>query len=496
MSDRTLWTQWMIGALLLCASLALAAEPSAIAAETPADAAARHARVAERRKGPHIICHRGSAEFAHENTLEAYRATFELGADGNEIDIRATKDGVLICFHDDMLDQLLVACGDASDYTWEELQRFPFREPGAYGPQCRIPTLQETLELHRKYAGLIHLDVKRPNLDRAIAELLDRLDLWDHVAYCNRDNGAAIVENPRTVLCRYRASVYLDRGDVFPAALQAAVQKPGEGLLVDDPRGAVFALSRKLGRVSKEPVQPQEILPKASSAPPPNETELLAVLRDDADWNRVAESEADRAASGRLIVRRARAADDARLVKAPSPALLEALADRVRRRSLHKDWQFHGLDGALALRSLIVLKAPQAPELARFVLWRDDPALEPVVNPRWQNPRAWTDFRCKMVIFRAFALSANASGEQVCRDYLALDDEQAKQLAPPMFQEAARALLAISPSAETAAELMQHRLQVVRGRAILDCVAQSHEPWSRKALAKVAPFAFGYTFGD
>src|SRR5262245_45058289 len=86
-------------ALLILAAPLNAADP----VETPAEAKQRHERVAERRKGTDIICHRGASEFAHENTLEAFRATFELGGDGNEIDIRATKDGVLVCFHDDML---------------------------------------------------------------------------------------------------------------------------------------------------------------------------------------------------------------------------------------------------------------------------------------------------------------------------------------------------------------------------------------------------------
>src|SRR5437762_13640938 len=85
-----------------------------------------HQRVAQRRAGVAIICHRGAHEFAYENTLEAYRATFELGGDGNEIDIRQTKDGVLVLLHDDMLDMNLNAFGDVSHYTWEQLQKFQF----------------------------------------------------------------------------------------------------------------------------------------------------------------------------------------------------------------------------------------------------------------------------------------------------------------------------------------------------------------------------------
>src|SRR5438067_433589 len=125
--------------LLVLAAWAFAADPPAAPAETPAEARRRHERVAERRKGADVICHRGASEHAHENTLEAFRATFELGGDGNEFDIRATRDRVLVVFHDDMLDRLLEAHGDVGDYTWQELQRFRFRHPARFGAQCRIP---------------------------------------------------------------------------------------------------------------------------------------------------------------------------------------------------------------------------------------------------------------------------------------------------------------------------------------------------------------------
>src|SRR5947209_2130140 len=134
-----LWFSWLGGAL--DHGRCVAADQPAIATETPEAARQRHERVARRRQGTDIICHRGSSEHAHENTLEAFRATFELGGDGNEFDIRMTKDGVLVVFHDDMLDRLLDAYGDVADYSWEELQRFTFRNPGRFGGQCRIPTL-------------------------------------------------------------------------------------------------------------------------------------------------------------------------------------------------------------------------------------------------------------------------------------------------------------------------------------------------------------------
>jgi hypothetical protein len=475
--------------VLLIGTLASALDACA---ETPAEAKRRQQHVAERRKGVHVLCHRGASEHAHENTLEAFRATFDLGGDGNEFDIRMTKDGVLVIFHDDMLDRLLEAYGDVSEYTWEQLQHFRFRNPGQFGEQCRIPTLVEVFDLHQKHGGLMHLDIKVKGIDEKIADLLTRMDMWDHVAYCNQDNGGVILRDPRLKLCRYKAGLYADRSEVFPDAVALSLKKPGDGLIVDDPRGVALALGRKLGRLSDKPVSPIRPTPRKEDIKPPSEAELVAILRKAEDWDRVAQTAEDRAASGQRIRRRARAAEQLLAARASSEETFSALEERVRKRSLHRDWMYHGFDGAMALRSLILLGAPKAVETARFALWRDDPALEPVIDPRWKNPRAWTDFRVKMMIFPALEQHPSPAAAKLCRDYLALDDESARKLGPPQFEQAARALLAASPRTETARELLRHRLQEVRGRAILDCLAHASEPWARTALEKEAPFALAF----
>lgn len=473
---------------------ASSSEPSLVAGPVPA--AERLKRVADRKKQVHVICHRGASEFAHENTLEAYRAAFELGADGNEIDIRMTQDGILVCFHDDMLDQLLFAYGDVSDVTWAALQTYRFRNSGRFGDQCRIPTLAEVFELHKQYAGLMHLDIKRPNLDLAIAKLLDEMDLWEHVIACSQELGAAIVKHPRVSLRHYKGGLYLDRGEVFPDAIAKVLAQPGDGVILDDPRGTILRLGKKLGRLSKQPVRPQPIRSSRVVALDSSAAESISVLQNHGDWNQVAQTDEERRASGKRIVTRAQAADQIVTIKAASPEVFATLEERVRHRSLHKDWQFHGLDGAAALRSLIRLNAPQAVETARFALWNDDPALEPVVNPKYKNPRAWTDFRIKMYAFGALAHHPGPETEKLCRDYLALTDEVANQLSPPQFESAGHTLLAISPKTETALELMRHRLQVVRGRAILDCLSHYSEPWAHAALEQGAKHALAYVIED
>lgn len=480
----------LLALVLLINLRAYAAEPPAFRAETADEAKRRHTQVAERRKGPGIICHRGASEHAHENTLEAFRATFLLGGDGNEFDIRMTSDGVLVVFHDDMLDRLLEAYGDVSEFTWAELQRFRFRNPGKFGDDCRIPTLVEVFDLHRKYAGLMHLDIKRFELDVAISDLLTKMDMWDHVAFANHDTGGVILKDPRFKPQRYRAGLYLDRSEVFPDAIQPALKKPGEHVIVDDPRGVAVALGRKLSPLPKEPVSRQKIERNAMKRP--READLIASLQAADDWDKPQTTLPGRLISGAAIRARARAADALLTIGASSKDAFAALEDRVRNRSLHRDWMYHGFDGAISLRSLILLRAPNAVEVARFTLWRDDPAIEPVIDPRWKNPRSWTDFRVKMVIFPALAKCTGAATEKLCRDYLALTDEEATKIAPPQFEEAGRALLAVSPKTDTALELMKHRLQVVRGRAILDCLAHAKEPWALDALKRGAPHALDY----
>src|SRR5262245_10025784 len=72
-----------------------------IPAELPAAKVARHRDVAARRGGTIIMIHRGASDFAPENTLEAFAAAMDRGADGCEIDIRRSRDGMLYLHHDD-----------------------------------------------------------------------------------------------------------------------------------------------------------------------------------------------------------------------------------------------------------------------------------------------------------------------------------------------------------------------------------------------------------
>jgi glycerophosphoryl diester phosphodiesterase len=50
-----------------------------------------------------VLGHRGASKACPENTVEAFATAIRMGADGVELDVRRTADGVLVCAHDPSL---------------------------------------------------------------------------------------------------------------------------------------------------------------------------------------------------------------------------------------------------------------------------------------------------------------------------------------------------------------------------------------------------------
>ena len=68
-----------------------------------------------------VIAHRGASKWTPENTAAAFEKAIELRLDFVEIDLRQTRDEVLISFHDDEVDRKTNGHGNVWDLTWEEL---------------------------------------------------------------------------------------------------------------------------------------------------------------------------------------------------------------------------------------------------------------------------------------------------------------------------------------------------------------------------------------
>ena len=52
-----------------------------------------------------VFAHRGYSGAYPENTMLAFRKAVEVGTDGIELDVHATKDGVLVVHHDERVDR-------------------------------------------------------------------------------------------------------------------------------------------------------------------------------------------------------------------------------------------------------------------------------------------------------------------------------------------------------------------------------------------------------
>jgi glycerophosphoryl diester phosphodiesterase len=88
------------------------------------------------------LAHRGlHGEGAAENSMTAFRRAKEAGF-GVELDVRLSKDGELVVFHDDDLTRVVGKEGKVKDFTAEELSKMSL-----LGTSDGIPTFREVLDL-------------------------------------------------------------------------------------------------------------------------------------------------------------------------------------------------------------------------------------------------------------------------------------------------------------------------------------------------------------
>ena len=107
-----------------------------------------------------VIAHRGNSAGAPENTLAAIRSAVELGADGIEIDVRATADGRLVVMHDSSVRRTTSGSGQVDGLTLKQLRAL---DAGSWFGEGfrgeRVPTLEEAIAASRKTRLFIELKV-------------------------------------------------------------------------------------------------------------------------------------------------------------------------------------------------------------------------------------------------------------------------------------------------------------------------------------------------
>jgi glycerophosphoryl diester phosphodiesterase len=219
--------------------LALPWSTSMSTAAPPPDAAA----------GAFLVAHRGASAYAPEHTLAAYRLAMEQGADYVEQDLTLTKDGVLLCLHDDTLERTTdvearfpdravtetdadghpVKRWYANDFTLAEIETLDagsWFDPRFAG--ARIVTLEAAIALTKGKVGIFP-ELKSParlnarggvDVERAVADLLTRHGLV----------GAQVKGRPAVYLQSFEEKSVRRLAEILPAVPRT--------FLIGDPKGA------------------------------------------------------------------------------------------------------------------------------------------------------------------------------------------------------------------------------------------------------------------
>lgn len=130
--------------------------------------------------------HRGASHDAPQNTLAAFRLANEYGADGYELDVQLTKDGVPVVIHDFIVDKTTDGIGPVAGFTLAALKRL---DAGVrFSPQFageRIPTLAEVFDVLEPHS-IVNVELKTKSLgdnglERATIQLIRERGLQDRV---------------------------------------------------------------------------------------------------------------------------------------------------------------------------------------------------------------------------------------------------------------------------------------------------------------------------
>ena len=186
------------------------------------------------------IAHRGAKREIHENTVPAFQRAFARGADGIELDVHATTDGVVVVHHDPAIRRHLRSV-EIANSDWAEIGQLELQD------HTHVPRLSDVLAVSPAHAN-VYVEIKGAGIERLVAETLGAsrarcaVHSFDHHAIdVMRDLAPDI---PRGVLFEDDLSGVLDvmartgARDVWPhwklvdAALVTAIHDAGGRVIV------------------------------------------------------------------------------------------------------------------------------------------------------------------------------------------------------------------------------------------------------------------------
>lgn len=136
-------------------------------------------KIAELTKDNILVCaHRSFHTNAPENSLQSIKNAIQAKIDIIEIDVRTTKDSVLVLMHDKDIDRITTGKGLIKNYTFSELQQFNLKMKDSVTLD-KIPLLEEALKM-AKGKVIVNLDLKAVNY-KQLYQMLKKFDMENEV---------------------------------------------------------------------------------------------------------------------------------------------------------------------------------------------------------------------------------------------------------------------------------------------------------------------------
>ena len=164
-----------------------------------------------------VVSHRGDWRNYPENSLPAIESVIRMGVDMMELDLKMTRDSVLVLCHDGTLDRTTTGSGPVSKYTYAELQQFDLkRGHGIAIPGLKIPTLRQALQVCKDRIT-VNVDQGYDYYDQVLA-ITEELGMTDQVLIKSgrtvEEVRRKLAEHPKNMM--YMPVMSLDNSSTMP----------------------------------------------------------------------------------------------------------------------------------------------------------------------------------------------------------------------------------------------------------------------------------------
>lgn len=135
---------------------------------------------------PLVSAHRGGPMPGYpENAIETFDRATQYGPSFIELDIRKSRDGVLLLMHDRTLERTTTGTGTVAAQDWTDMQTLQLRDNDGAVTDFTVPTLNQALLWARGRAVLM-LDIKRGVTAAEVLQAVLAAEALDHVIFIAR----------------------------------------------------------------------------------------------------------------------------------------------------------------------------------------------------------------------------------------------------------------------------------------------------------------------